>query len=523
MKYFIRSDKFKIIISLLVILQPIIELDYLFYDVLNNYGLPRLTTIIRFIIIPIFIMLGFIYNDKNKKRTIILVSIYSSLLLLYLIIHSSYVTSIFNTINLPTNFNYNIVGELIYCFILVIPFYLIYLFYISDIKDNIFKNTIIISSLVISLPIFVSNITVTGLGTYGAKPAVDNIFSWFNGAYINYIPSQLATKFYFEQGNAIGVLLFVLLPILFLYYFKSESTKERLVISIAIIIQSFAMYMMSTRVTTYGVLLTLIMVIIYSLISKVIMKNLEFNKVLYVFPIVLLIIFGGIFKYTPMYQNQLLAQENDALVKNDDYLLDRGKENVLKLLENKEIIVSDELIKAFNKYAIEDNLISAIPPVYFNEWYPYTFDSYFWLDILFNVDFYDRVNGRQVQQLFLDYKTEELGYEYNMLGHGYTTFMTGSLILEKDFVQQYYSLGIIGFILMMSIWIILLIFGVIKILLNFNKLFNFENMILGTSILFGLMGAYLSGNIMDQLITTTLFAYIIAKLLRNVSEVYYDR
>ena len=522
MKNFIKSNKFKILLSLLVILQPIIELDYLFYDIFSNFNLPRLTTIIRFIIIPLLVILGFIYYDKNKKRTIVITVSYIIILGLYFILHSSYANSIVNNLYLPASFYFSIIAEAIYLFTLVIPYFLIYLFSIVNIKEKLFKLTIILSSLVISVPIIISNLFIFGKGTY--YPSINyNIFSWFTDVYSNNLPGSLASKFYFENGNSIGVLLFCILPILYLYYFKTNNKKDRNILVISIIIQSIAMFMISTRVTVYGAIITIIMVIIYAIISKYLTKNITFNNRIFIMPIILLLGLSLIFIRTPMYQNQLLAKNNDQAVKDDDYLLDRGKQEVLLMLENKDVKVSDELIKAFNKYAIEDNLISAIPPIYFNDYYSYKHDTYFWLDILFNVDFYDRANGRQVQELFLDYKMKELEVEGLLYGHGFSTFMNGALILEKDFVQQYNSLGIFGFVFTLLPWFILMIYGLIKIIFNFKKYFTMDTMILGSSLIYGFMGAYLSGNIIDQFITTTIFAYICARLLKIINEVDYEK
>ena len=61
---------------LLITLQPLIDMDYLLYEFLNSFGLPRFSTILRFIIIPLMIIWCFFVVDKNKKKTFIFGLIY---------------------------------------------------------------------------------------------------------------------------------------------------------------------------------------------------------------------------------------------------------------------------------------------------------------------------------------------------------------------------------------------------------------------------------------------------------------
>ena len=77
---FINNDKYlSIAVILLIALQPIIDMDYLVYDFLDQFGLPRLSTIIRFIIIPCLVLWTFYLKDKNKKKTFIFALIYKPL------------------------------------------------------------------------------------------------------------------------------------------------------------------------------------------------------------------------------------------------------------------------------------------------------------------------------------------------------------------------------------------------------------------------------------------------------------
>ena len=62
---------------ILIIIQPLIDLDYLIYPFLNKLGLPRISTIIRFILIPIMIIIVFYKFEDNKKKSLIILFILS--------------------------------------------------------------------------------------------------------------------------------------------------------------------------------------------------------------------------------------------------------------------------------------------------------------------------------------------------------------------------------------------------------------------------------------------------------------
>ena len=509
----ILNDKhYKLLLSLLIILQPIIELDYLFYNVLDNYNLPRLTTILRFIIIPIFIVYGFYKYDKSKK-SIIISSTYLIMLLIYFIIHSGYAYNLVDKLYLTSNFYFSYVYEFIYIYTMVVPYYLIYLFYKVNVSNKFIEYVSVTTSLIISSSIVLSNIFVFGMSTYVGYTK-DNIFSWFTDGYTNYIPRELASKFFFEQGNTIGILLLMILPII--YHLLYTSNKKALY-GITIIIQSLAMIMLSSRVSVYGAIIVPIVVTIIMLFTKYIIRNDNFKNHIIALPLVLVISMSALLPYTPMMMNQKLNSINDQAVKDDDYLLANGEKEIQELL-NSDIKKNDiRLIKAFEKYGIEDNLASAIPVDYFNEWYPYTHDAYFWVDLLFNVDFYDRVNGRQLQQLFLDYKFSDIE-ERKLLGTGYSTLMTGSFIMEKDFVQQYNSFGLFGFILIVCPWLMVLCYGIFKILIRFKENMKSHIIIYAMSFVFGILGAYVSGHTLDQFITTTFMALLVGKLLNEINN-----
>ena len=63
-------------VLLLFIIQPLIDLDYLIYPFLDQFGIPRPSTIIRFLIIPLAVLWTFFLADKNKKKTLLFGGLY---------------------------------------------------------------------------------------------------------------------------------------------------------------------------------------------------------------------------------------------------------------------------------------------------------------------------------------------------------------------------------------------------------------------------------------------------------------
>ena len=155
--------------------------------------------------------------------------------------------------------------------------------------------------------------------------------------------------------------------------------------------------------------------------------------------------------------------------------------------------------------------------MYYTEYYSYQHDPKFWFDVCM-MPVFDRVNGRQIETIFFNYKYQNLTSPEKLLGMGYSTFMNGSIVLERDFVMQIYTLGYIGELLCVVPWILICLYGLVQFIRNWKKLLNLENMMLIVSLGAGLGSAYLSGHMLDQFITTIFMALIVAVLLNRVQE-----
>ncbi|MBR5290118.1 MAG: O-antigen ligase family protein [Erysipelotrichaceae bacterium] len=520
MKKYLTKGNYQIFLVLLIALQPIIELDYLIYPMLDSVGLPRPSTIFRFIIIPLTIALGFLLFDRKKKKTLIVSFGYLAVLALYFVLHCLNVKGIHSGLYLPNHFYFEISDEFIYVFTMTIPYFLMYLFVKSDLKEEHMKWTALISSAVISIPIFFGNLFVFGKSTYEGYTQL-NFLSWFvDGTYDLYHPRTLASKFFFEEGNTIGILMFMVLPLLYYYFSKASNKKEKIGIGSLILVHSLAMIMLSTRVATYGALLAPAGFLFVYLFSSLMMKTDTLKKTALVLPVLMLVVCAVILPYSPAVINQKIAAEHELIILEDDYLVDEGREGVEADLALAKTKSDPALIYQFEAYGIRSNLMSYLPKAYFMDWYMYKHDAYFWLDLLFNVPFYERVNGRQIQSLFIQYKWEETPHPDvdHMLGLGYSHIMNGSMTLEQDFVQQFYSFGYIGWALIVSPWLLITAYGVFLVLKKFKKTFRTDILVYAMSLCFGLASAYMSGHTLDEFSSNIFMAFLVGTLLIKLCE-----
>ena len=113
-------------VLLLFIIQPLIDLDYLIYPFLDQFGIPRPSTIIRFLIIPLAVLWTFFLADENKKKTLLFGGLYGLALAVYFLLHIRQGAQIYKSLYLTPNFFFQLSKEITYFLTLVIPYGMIY-------------------------------------------------------------------------------------------------------------------------------------------------------------------------------------------------------------------------------------------------------------------------------------------------------------------------------------------------------------------------------------------------------------
>ncbi len=511
-KAILNKKKWSIILMLFVLIQPLIDLDYLWYGLFEEWGIPRFSTVVRFVILPLLILWSFAMQEKNKKKTLMAGIFYGAALLVYYILHSIQAQALYDVMGFTTNFKFSWYQELVYILTLVLPLGLTYCLTILKPTEKMMKIMVVATSLITAVPIFVSNLFVFGRSTYYSD-GVANFFVWFTEN--EFHPRQLATKFYFSEGNTIGILLFMVLPLLYYFFTRAQSKKEKIALGGLIAVHSMSMQILGTRVATYGAVLIPAYFIVLYLID-VLLKNQRLNRINLITPIVFALLFGWILPYTPAVVNQKLDAVNDLAI-----IRSEVSDEISKTISEKELLVPGSVefnqfyIYMFEEYGLRAGYINTVSKEYYIDYYNYQFDPIFWMNVV-EMDVYDRVNGRQIQTVFMKYKLENLQPTDHLLGAGYSTFMNGSIILEQDFIQQWMTLGIIGFALTLFPWIVLVGIFFFQLFKNWKKNFRLEVLVYGASLISGFGVAVVSGHTMDQFMTSTWIAFLTAILINQL-------
>jgi len=496
---------------LLLIIHPLIELDYLLADKL----IVRISTIINFIVLPIIFFLTFL-NDKNKKRNFIFFFLYGLALLIYFYFHCRQGLLLNELINLPDNFIFTYKDEAVYILTLLLPLLFIYVFKVLDIDLKKIKIITALTSLFISFPIVISNIFLFGQSTYDGY-TIDNIFSWFLLPYnsTNLQPRKYACKFFFQEGNTIGIILIIILPLLYYFLFNSEKGKRKYWLFL-IINQSLAMLMLSTRVAVYGTFLVSLTIILIYIILRALRKQ-DKNNFALVFTLIISLVLIITLPFTPCYQNQKI--DEDSYLKLVDSEPQREKQaqeyEKAKTEMNLEMFSSEWYAYYLKIYEENSSYLKPTPKEYYEDWYKYSYDPQFWCDVIFEYSVQERNNGRQIQNIFTQYKWQQLSTNQKLLGHSYSNFMHGGILIEEDFKQQFYSLGVIGFSLLCLPFLVLLIYLGIKLLINYKK-WDMLNITLLMALAVGLLAGYVSGHTIDQLSSSLLLSSYFAYLLKRL-------
>lgn len=539
----------KVVLTLLiglVVLQPVFDLDYLIADWLDQFGLPRLSTIIRFIIIPLLVLFVFIH-DKHKKSTVILGGFYGVALAIYFYFHCQNAIEVFPKLYFPSNFYFDTFQELTYVLTLTLPYALIYCFYKMETNDYLVQMVVTASSLLTAVPIFIGDIVPFGLSTYVGKTK-GNFLSWFYLIFdeSHEIPKYYTSKFFFKEGNTIGILMFMVLPLLYYYFHHAKKKEHKIGYGILIFIHSLSMMILGTRVATYGAVLVpaayLVLCVFFSLLKKE-----SWSKSTLLFTAISTLILGLILPYSPAVKNQQIDAKNDlALAENG--MADQGRN---ELANNRITVIKESdpaYIHMFEVYGIKARYAQSISKEYYLDYYDYRLDPYFWVEMILNRPLEERVGGRNIQKIFFEYKWNDGRLDIKLdpngneegdnvqtiyfngcnftspclttmnraLGLGYSTFMNGSIVLEKDFVQQYYTFGPLGAFLLLSPWIGLTLVGVFLLFKYFKVNFNLLNACYAMAVVFAFGSGFMSGHVLDQFLTSTMIALFVAILLKRM-------
>jgi len=494
--FYIENKNMLGVLCLFIIIQPFLDISCLFNNSsLEIFGL-TIPTIIRCGFIGILALISL--KHINKNRDYLFLFIYFILLFIYIIFH--HVIASNNDIIIPDNYTYSLFSELFYIVRMVLPLALIYFTRYSEINYKKFINSILITSLIIGLIIFIGNTYCISLTSYTTDTSITklNWICWFTSYVSGYEFAELTSKGWFYMANQVGGVMMLLLPFN-IYDMLKKSNRLNVTSSLLLII---SMIMVGSRTASYGWLLIVICFVLILLYLRYIKKE-KWWSLKRIYPFIIISLIGLIFLSVSPINTRSYGYELGDITTLEDPPTDMTKNNIDNVY----------------KYITESYAVYGIQSNYIYELYNYKFDTKFWIDT-FN---YSRVNGvieNREMQTFISNRIDELNKEqlkYKLFGYSFSRMRNGGVYMEHDFVIQIFTMGYLGLLLLIGPYIYIMILASIKILKKMKsqpKLIDFVFMIsicamLGTSLF--------TGHLLDELFVMIYAGFICGFFLKRVS------
>ena len=432
--------------------------------------------------------------------------IYPLLIIIYFIFHHLNALS-FNSL-VPGNFNYSIISEALYCVKMVCPFMLIFSIHQADLSKNEMLFIVKVIVLFISIIIIFSNLFLFSYGSYSDTKIKANFVEWFYNQ-STYTYQDLASKGLFEFANQISAILLMFLP--FTVYLNLE-TKNKLNMLI-LCLNVFALYLLCTKVAVLGVILVFIYSLIIYLIQKNRIKNVSIVSLILLFYILLL-------PFNPSFSRMI---EREKVIETASLaVIDTPYDSIESVIQNDSSLpilkAENELSDNYKLKYIEKNYQEQkINENFVLNRYPYTYDTDFWYEILTN-NYANKSDYRYLEQSMVKRVVEINNNKFDkLLGITYTRIQN-IFNIEKDFIMQYYSLGIIGLVLFIGPYFIILSYCFIKNLLDKFKSIQGYTILIFTTICMIFAISYYSGNLFNSLSFTIYFTipYALVLILEKI-------
>lgn len=483
-----RKDIYIILLVVLVVLQPILELVWF-----NNGTIPEvagftISTWIRFGLIGVIGLLSLSMMKSNKKNGLLLG--YAVIVLVYSMLHLVLCRD-FNSF-VPGDFGYNLVSEVFYIIRMLLPIAMIYLVYNSKITFTIMKKTVVWISMFSSLLVVVTNILKISTGSYSNKTILGNFFDWFLNGDV-YTFNDLASKGFF-YSSIFSTVLVLIYPLIIYFYIK----EKKKIYLFLIVIQGLALYMFGTKATTFSVVIELVLMTLIYLFLCFIKRDMKFSLRNGVALGVVLIIAIFILPYTPSLSRMSFDEEYKKAIDEEE-------------IEEKEEWSNK---KDLEKFFDENYPYFSVKEEFMLDSYPYKYDLEFWDELLGETGPSQRMQNRFIEQKMLE-RVKEINHDKmdTYFGLGYTR--TSNIYnLERDFLYQFYSMGILGVAVFLGPYIAFLFLMIGYMLLHFKSKFNLLHcaIVLGVGLVCCL--AYYSGNVMESLGITIVLGFLMGYLLK---------
>lgn len=478
---------------LLIILfsvQPILELTWFNDGTIGEIAGFTIPTLVRFGLMGIITVMSIFVIRFNHRH--IWMAAYLVLVAFYFVLH--HIFSLDFRSYVPGDFGYNFIQEAFYLCRMVLPVILIFFVYHFRINATLFSRIVVWLSAFSSGLVIITNVFKVAIGSYSNETILGNVFDWFfNKGQFTF--NDLSSKGFF-YWSIFSTMLVLIYPYLMYLYFKTERKRYFLLV----VAQGLALYMFGTKATTFSVIIELVIMMAVYLFCVFVKKEQKFRLKAAVSFIVVLLIAFLVYPYTPAISRQNFDAEY-------------GKD----LDEEYEKTKEEELVKKekdLEAYFDENYPYFSIEEEFMLNSYNYKYDLEFWDDLLNELGPSQRMQNRIIEERMLQ-RVKEINNDVmdTYFGMGYSR--TSNIYnLERDFLYQYYSMGVVGVILLLGPYVGIVAFIMVMMLIRFKTTFNMINcsLILGCGL--SLFLAYYSGNVMESLGITIIFALVLGYLLK---------
>ncbi|WNF37318.1 O-antigen ligase family protein [Bacillaceae bacterium IKA-2] len=338
-----------------------------------------------------------------------------------------------------------------------IVMFISYTFALLILKDSTEKkliaiviNPIVVAMTIVGVVFLITTMTGTGFDTYRHMKA--------------------GNKGLFNAGNEIGAILSIGLPIVILYGIKCTEKVRDFYCWIPSLLVIFSLVMLGTKVGYLAVMVTLVITFFFLAINQF-KKTAEGNQKLNLIIISLILATMTIITpFTPAFSNT----EMHMKVIDDTNDLEGLSE------ENKDEAINDANIRIFtNKYA--DRFVSII------------------------------LSSRQIFLIETQQMFNEAPLIQKLFGMGYAgNYPDTPKLIEMDFLDLFYSYGIVGFIVFLLPFIIAVGVLTVNYKLYKNKLCKVEFVLVLCSLLLGFGIAFVAGHVLFAPAVSIYLAFLLA-------------
>jgi hypothetical protein len=502
------NKKLKSALFWFILIQPFLDIYWLYkppLDTLFKFSIP---TILR--IVGILVLVCLYFSQKRSWQLLReqwwLIA-YLVVLALYSVAHLWSVAH-FKGLD-PTSYGYSTASELFYLIRMAIPITILYITRYSDFDSRWFQWAIQGTSALYSFTIVLTNlftISLTSYHSFAAKRIHANIFAWFGNHHYPFY--QLASKGFFFKANTTSAILFMLLPLML--YFMQKKLDWINVLLVAV--QALAMLMLGTKVGVFGLVVDLLVFLVAYLVHGLGLKNVKLKKGVFITLLCLGLGAGAIIPHTPTLQRNTFetsVAENRSKRGGQKHLNSKLKQGLKKYSGKKEAAFLKKFIrKHYRVYSLKSGFVFKS--------YSYKYDPYFWLRVM-KMPASERMNYRHMEILMLN---QVRANNHNSLDKwlGISYIRENNIFpLERDFLAQAYSLGIIGMILFLGWYVWALIYA-LWAWFKYKACRQFKNSNLLIASGFILATAFYSGNVLDYLTASILIGFIMGYMLNLISK-----